>query len=1028
MIDKYNAFISYRHADLDSKIAAHVQKSLERFHIPDKIKKTTGKKRIERIFRDKDELPITSDLTETISGALENSDYLIVICSENTKESFWVKREIEYFLRSHSRDRVLTVLAGGDPQEVIPEALLTQEKTFTDENGIEHTVKAPLEPLSCDYRLPMRKADKEELPRLASAIIGCSYDELMNRRRAYRIRRAALLAGLVFSLLLAFGMYWLDTSRKIEQSLQDAMRSRSLYLANESIRLSGERDRVAAAQLALESVPEDFPVNRLTPQSVRALNQATLAYTTDNGICIEPEWNFYMFGTVWDFCVSDDGDHLAAYDNLGNFRVWNVKEHEVVLDIATTGQDIREIMFANDDIVIVSHSLYFVAYDIGEQEEIWRSDDMSMTYSGALQKVDEDHFIAVGASGKVLLVDNSTGNVAKTWMLPLDGLALSDLVYDPNGNDIGIVFSDYNDYSNITYTPAVYDLDTEQLICGQENDSPITEIKWLSNGNLVFGSYLDYNTVLYDRGTVSCESTVTVTACNREDLSVLWENTITYTSSATRLGILEVAGSGNLACDLGSKCELINIDTGESIRSIETDDYIVYTWDTGSGEFPTFITRGGDVIIPFWYDGSFFSTVSYDCLNEDIMMAAVKGAVFTLQYNSDHITCFYSGNVDESLDPTCSLGSGYDIGGGVSSDEVTALIYCDPILSFYGLLLIDPSTNDILDDIELNSEDYYGFTLVGARDNIVYLYAHGVGKQDLLIIDSEDSDIETVDLGTVNLSTPSLIHDGKLCVYSCSNDQYYISIYDTASDDLEAVELPGSGYHSTEGCPLYLADVDKIVCSYDLSTWLVDPDTGDVVEIDTPEGWGSVVSAVYVPDSGTIIMTDSCSVVCVDEDGDVVEDIEISTDQRQLVDISVVTIGEQDRVMFLYGDGCLYEYSSDLTLVGMSVLSTTLRYDPYHPTAVRYFYNEDEQLLFVEGTGFVSVIAIDEYYETTFIDNCYAYCEGSDRFFVSYEDDDDITTAVGCFDRYSDEELVARAQEYLDGAELSDAMRARYGI
>ena len=81
----------------------------------------------------------------------------------------------------------------------------------------------------------------------------------------------------------------------------------------------------------------------------------------------------------------------------------------------------------------------------------------------------------------------------------------------------------------------------------------------------------------------------------------------------------------------------------------------------------------------------------------------------------------------------------------------------------------------------------------------------------------------------------------------------------------------------------------------------------------------------------------------------------------------------------------------------------------------------------MEGTGFVSMLAIDECYETACIDNCYAYCAGSDRFFVSYEEDD-ITTAVGCFDRYSDEELVARAQEYLDGAELSDAMRAQYGI
>ena len=102
MIDHYNAFISYKHAPEDNKVAETVQQELERFHIPLKIRKQTGIKRINRIFRDKNELPITSDLTETISNALENSDFLIVICSTNTKESLWVPREIEYFLRNHS--------------------------------------------------------------------------------------------------------------------------------------------------------------------------------------------------------------------------------------------------------------------------------------------------------------------------------------------------------------------------------------------------------------------------------------------------------------------------------------------------------------------------------------------------------------------------------------------------------------------------------------------------------------------------------------------------------------------------------------------------------------------------------------------------------------------------------------------------------------------------------------------------------------------------------------------------------------
>ena len=86
MIDHYNAFISYRHAPEDIKVAEAVQRGLERFHIPHKIRKQTGMKRIQQIFRDKDELPITSNLTDTISHALYNSDYLIVICSTNTKE------------------------------------------------------------------------------------------------------------------------------------------------------------------------------------------------------------------------------------------------------------------------------------------------------------------------------------------------------------------------------------------------------------------------------------------------------------------------------------------------------------------------------------------------------------------------------------------------------------------------------------------------------------------------------------------------------------------------------------------------------------------------------------------------------------------------------------------------------------------------------------------------------------------------------------------------------------------------------
>ena len=49
----YNAFISYKHAELDNKVAAAIEWDLEHYHIPKKIQKKTGYKKIERIFRDK---------------------------------------------------------------------------------------------------------------------------------------------------------------------------------------------------------------------------------------------------------------------------------------------------------------------------------------------------------------------------------------------------------------------------------------------------------------------------------------------------------------------------------------------------------------------------------------------------------------------------------------------------------------------------------------------------------------------------------------------------------------------------------------------------------------------------------------------------------------------------------------------------------------------------------------------------------------------------------------------------------------
>ena len=143
----YDAFISYRHSELDSFVAATLHKQLESFKLPrgvlrNKIREMRQpeageqqskeltkevKTRIHRVFRDKEELPLATNLADPIREALQNSEYLIVICSPRLPESMWCRKEIETFIEMHDREHVLAVLAEGEPAASFPEELLYRE-------------------------------------------------------------------------------------------------------------------------------------------------------------------------------------------------------------------------------------------------------------------------------------------------------------------------------------------------------------------------------------------------------------------------------------------------------------------------------------------------------------------------------------------------------------------------------------------------------------------------------------------------------------------------------------------------------------------------------------------------------------------------------------------------------------------------------------------------------------------------------------------------------------------------------------
>ena len=164
--ENYDAFISYRHAELDQFVAVELHKVLESFRLPKNVKKSenfSGKTKIERVFRDRDELPLSSNLSDPIMQALERSQYLIVICTPRLPQSQWCEREITSFIKMHGRERVFAVLAEGEPNESFPPAILHEERIVKNPDGTEAVEVVDFEPLGADVRGKDQKEIKKKI-------------------------------------------------------------------------------------------------------------------------------------------------------------------------------------------------------------------------------------------------------------------------------------------------------------------------------------------------------------------------------------------------------------------------------------------------------------------------------------------------------------------------------------------------------------------------------------------------------------------------------------------------------------------------------------------------------------------------------------------------------------------------------------------------------------------------------------------------------------------------------------------------
>lgn len=309
----YKAFISYSHS-ADGKLAPAVQRGLHRFAKP------WYRLRAMRVFRDETTLSTSPELWPSIESALSQSEYFLYLASPEAAESFWVRKEFEYWVKHRSKDRMLIILTDGELAWDRDAQDFDWAKTTAVPRDIDHSFQD--EPLYLDLRWA-RTEDQLSLSNLkfrsdiadvASTLLGQSKDALVGEdvRQHRRTRKIAFSAILTLAVLaiasVLAAVVAVQNQREAEKRGAIAL---SRQLATQAVALAGSDRGDLAILLSLEAI-------NVHP-TVDARNGLLSGLTRD------PYRLFHLhghMGQVQSLAFSPDGDELLSLgcegiDSLG---------------------------------------------------------------------------------------------------------------------------------------------------------------------------------------------------------------------------------------------------------------------------------------------------------------------------------------------------------------------------------------------------------------------------------------------------------------------------------------------------------------------------------------------------------------------------------------------------------------------------------------------------------------------------------------------------------------------------------------
>lgn len=244
---RYYAFISYQRSD--EQWAKWLHHKLEHYKLPSNLNgRTNLPKEIRPVFKDTSELA-PGNLPEQINQALEQSKYLIVVCSPRSAQSEWVNKEITSFISM------------GKTVNVIP--FIIDGKAFAD-NPSDECFPIALRQLPEEQEI--LGANINEMGRDAAAVkviarmFDIRFDELWHRHEREKRRRKNITIAAVTAFVLAVlgvaGWIWYQ-NMELERANWQMMENQARAVSEKANTLTEEGDPYTAQLLALSVLPDD---------------------------------------------------------------------------------------------------------------------------------------------------------------------------------------------------------------------------------------------------------------------------------------------------------------------------------------------------------------------------------------------------------------------------------------------------------------------------------------------------------------------------------------------------------------------------------------------------------------------------------------------------------------------------------------------------------------------------------------------------------------------------------------------------